>query len=87
MATAASVDEIQLAIAAAVDADFYRDAYPEIADLGATPCSHYADAGWREGRDFLTYEDAGAAHDERAWRARIAVPLEFLLGAPAVQKR
>lgn len=51
MATAASVDEIQLAIAAAVDADFYRDAYPEIADLGVTPCSHYADAGWREGRD------------------------------------
>ena len=44
-------------------------------------------AGWREGRDFLTYVDAGAAHDERAWRARLAVPLEFLLGPPAPQKR
>ena len=37
-------------------------------------------AGWREGRDFMTYVDAGAAHDERAWRARVDVPLEFLLG-------
>ena len=44
-------------------------------------------AGWREGRDFMTYVDAGAAHDERAWRARLAVPLEFLLGPPAPQKR
>jgi glycosidase/predicted alpha/beta superfamily hydrolase len=44
-------------------------------------------AGWREGKDFRTYEDAGAAHDERAWRARLAVPLEFLLGPPAAQKR
>ena len=45
------------------------------------------DAGWREGSDFMSYEDRGAAHDERAWRARLAVPLEFLLGPPAAQKR
>jgi glycosidase/predicted alpha/beta superfamily hydrolase len=44
-------------------------------------------SGWREGKDFKSYEDAGAAHDERAWRARLAVPLEFLLGPPAAQKR
>ncbi len=44
-------------------------------------------AGWREGTDFRSYEDAGAAHDERAWRARLAEPLEFLLGPPAAQKR
>jgi glycosidase/predicted alpha/beta superfamily hydrolase len=44
-------------------------------------------SGWHEGKDFKSYEDAGAAHDERAWRARLAVPLEFLLGPPAAQKR
>jgi glycosidase/predicted alpha/beta superfamily hydrolase len=61
-------------------------------DAGYAPYQRRVDAmlraaGWRDGKDFLTYEDAGAAHDERAWRARLAVPLEFLLGAPAAQKR
>ncbi len=61
-------------------------------DAGYAPYQRRVDAllraaGWREGRDFMSYEDAGAAHDERAWRARIAVPLEFLLGPPAAQKR
>jgi glycosidase/predicted alpha/beta superfamily hydrolase len=57
-------------------------------DAGYEPYQRRVDAmlraaGWREGRDFMTYRDEGAAHDERAWRARLSVPLRFLLGAPA----
>lgn len=44
-------------------------------------------AGWREGVDFLTRKYPGAEHSERAWRARIEVPLTFLLGPPGDQKR
>ena len=44
-------------------------------------------AGWREGVDFLTRKYAGAEHSERAWRARVEVPLEFLLRPPGDQNR
>ncbi|HZI19311.1 MAG TPA: alpha/beta hydrolase-fold protein [Pyrinomonadaceae bacterium] len=37
-------------------------------------------AGYREGRDWVTRKFEGAAHDERAWRDRLEVPLIFLLG-------
>jgi len=37
-------------------------------------------AGYVEGKDWLTRKYEGADHSERAWRARIAVPLTFLLG-------
>ncbi len=33
--------------------------------------------GWREGHDLLRFEDAGAEHNERAWRARVFRPLTF----------
>ena len=38
------------------------------------------EAGWREGRQFMSREFAGAEHNERAWRDRLDVPLQFLLG-------
>ena len=44
-------------------------------------------AGWREGIDFMTRKYPGAEHSERAWRARVEVPLGFLLGPPRDQKR
>jgi len=37
-------------------------------------------AGWVEGVDLLRFEDAGAEHNERAWRARVHRPLEFMFG-------
>ena len=37
-------------------------------------------AGYEEGRNWITRRFEGAAHDERAWRARAEVPLQFLLG-------
>ena len=42
-------------------------------------------AGWREGVDFMTRKYPGAEHSERAWRARVEVPLGFLLGPPRDQ--
>ncbi|BDU18316.1 alpha/beta hydrolase-fold protein [Lysobacter auxotrophicus] len=38
------------------------------------------DAGWREDRDFMSRQFPGAEHNERAWRDRLEVPLQFLLG-------
>lgn len=37
-------------------------------------------AGWRRGRDFTSREFPGGEHSERAWRDRVDVPLQFLLG-------
>jgi enterochelin esterase-like enzyme len=36
--------------------------------------------GYREGRNWITRRIEGAEHSERAWRDRVDVPLEFLLG-------
>ncbi len=37
-------------------------------------------AGWHDGVDLMYYEDTGAEHNERAWRARVHRPLLFLFG-------
>lgn len=39
------------ALAAAFDPVFYRTVYDDIARSGADPFRHYAETGWREGRD------------------------------------
>jgi hypothetical protein len=36
--------------------------------------------GYRKGKDWLTLKFEGAEHGERAWRERVHIPLEFLLG-------
>ena len=38
------------------------------------------EAGWREDRAFMSREFPGAEHNERAWRDRLEVPLQYLLG-------
>jgi len=38
------------------------------------------DKGYREGQDYLSRPFPGASHDEAAWRARLDLPLTFLLG-------
>jgi len=38
------------------------------------------EAGWKDGADLLHFEDTGADHNERAWRARLDRPLVFLFG-------
>ena len=37
-------------------------------------------AGWRRGHDFDSRVFEGAEHNERAWRDRVDIPLQFLLG-------
>jgi len=37
-------------------------------------------AGYRFGADWMTRKFEGAEHNEAAWRARVHIPLEFLLG-------
>ncbi len=36
--------------------------------------------GWKDGVDLEHFEDTGAVHNERAWRARLDRPLFFLFG-------
>jgi predicted alpha/beta superfamily hydrolase len=38
-------------------------------------------AGYVEGRNWITLKFDGAEHNEKAWRQRAALPLQFLLGA------
>lgn len=38
-----------------------------------------ASLGWKEGRNFVTRNFPGAPHNEDAWRARVHLPLLFLL--------
>jgi predicted alpha/beta superfamily hydrolase len=40
-------------------------------------------AGWREGRDWITRRFEGAEHNEAAWKARVEIPLRFLLAPRA----
>ena len=44
------------------------------------------DGGYVEGRNWVTRRFEDAEHNERAWRDRLDVPLQFLLGAPAPRK-
>jgi hypothetical protein len=37
--------------------------------------------GYAEGEDWVTLKFPGAGHSERAWRARVEIPLEFLMGS------
>lgn len=40
-----------------------------------------AAAGYTQGKDWLTRKFPGAEHSEKDWRARVHIPLEFLLGS------
>ncbi len=44
---------------------------------------HLRRAGYTAGRDWVTRKFPGADHSETAWRARVHIPLEFLLGQSA----
>jgi len=47
----------------------------------------FAARGWREGRHVISRNFPGAAHNEQAWRARVDVPLRFLLPSGAAHAR
>jgi len=51
MAVLALADEVHRVISTAVDGTFYRAVNPDLASANVDPIRHYADIGWREGRD------------------------------------
>jgi hypothetical protein len=51
MAATATADEVYRVVSVALDAAFYRTAYPEAVAGGGDPLRDYLDAGWRQGRD------------------------------------
>lgn len=61
-----------------LDAGTIRDGAPwtrKVRDI-------YLALGWETGRDLFHYEDVGAEHNERFWRARVWRALTFLYGRP-----
>jgi hypothetical protein len=40
---------------------------------------HLRDTGYTENENWITRKFEGAAHNETAWRARVGIPLSFLL--------
>ena len=66
------------------DHRIYFDYGTETTDADYEPYQQRMDelmqaAGYRRGVDWVTQKFEGAEHSERAWRARVDVPLKFLL--------
>lgn len=62
----------------------YFDFGTETLDAGYEPYQRRMDAilqaaGYVQGRDWMTQKFEGAEHSEKAWRARVHIPLSFLL--------
>jgi hypothetical protein len=47
----ADASQVRAVIATALDGDFYRALYPDLDAAGVDIVRHYAESGWREGRD------------------------------------
>ncbi len=65
----------------------YFDFGTETLDKGYDPYQLKMDAemekrGYRNGINWLTRKFEGDEHSEKAWRRRVYVPLEFLVGKP-----
>jgi predicted alpha/beta superfamily hydrolase len=63
---------------------FYFDFGTETLDAGYEPYQQRMDevmrnAGYKEGKNWITRKFAGDDHSERAWRRRVEVPLTFFL--------
>lgn len=43
-------------------------------------CDTYLASGWKQGKNFMYFEDKGAEHNERCWRERVWRALVFLFG-------
>lgn len=82
----ALVDSLGASLPKASRHRLYFDFGTETLDAAYEPYQQRMDgwvraAGYRFGHDWLTRRFAGAEHSERAWRARVDIPLRFLLGA------
>lgn len=70
----------------------YFDFGTETLDAAYEPYQRRMDAllraaGYTLGGDWVTRKFEGAEHSERAWRERVHIPLQFLLGAAAEARR
>ncbi|HRD64837.1 MAG TPA: alpha/beta hydrolase-fold protein [Candidatus Competibacter sp.] len=79
------VDSLGAALPGAGRHKLYFDFGTETLDAAYEPYQRQMDkwmkkAGYVSGRDWLTRKFDGAEHSEWAWRARVHVPLAFLLG-------
>jgi len=68
-----------------IDHKLYFDYGTETADAAYEPYQqrldeHLAARGYERGKNWITQKFDGAEHSERAWRTRVHLPLEFLLG-------
>lgn len=84
----ALVDALGTALPKAGRHKLYFDFGTETLDAAYEPYQRRMDewikaAGYEAGRDWLTQKFDGAEHSERAWRARVHIPLAFLLGLEA----
>ncbi|MBL8254930.1 MAG: hypothetical protein JNJ76_15160 [Candidatus Competibacter sp.] len=82
----ALVDSLGTSLPKASRHRLYFDFGTETLDAAYEPYQQRMDgwvraAGYRFGHDWLTRRFEGAEHSERAWRARVDIPLRFLLGA------
>jgi predicted alpha/beta superfamily hydrolase len=80
----ALVDALGTALPKAGQNRLYFDFGTETLDVAYEPYQRRMDewmktAGYEAGRDWLTRKFDGAEHSERAWRARVHIPLAFLL--------
>jgi predicted alpha/beta superfamily hydrolase len=78
------VDFLGQALPKAGQHRLYFDFGTETLDAGYEPYQRRMDdwvhaAGYRSCQDWVTHKFAGAEHSERAWRARVGIPLRFLL--------
>ncbi len=78
------VDALGAALPGAGQHRLYFDFGTETLDAAYEPYQHRMDewlrkAGYEAGQDWVTRKCVGAEHSERAWRARVHIPLEFLL--------
>ncbi|MFO1372068.1 MAG: alpha/beta hydrolase-fold protein [Candidatus Competibacteraceae bacterium] len=84
------VDSLGAALPKAGRHKLYFDYGTETLDAAYEPYQRQMDewvkaAGYQAGRDWSTRKFDRAEHSERAWRARVHIPLTFLLGWGAVQ--
>jgi predicted alpha/beta superfamily hydrolase len=61
---------------------FYIDAGTAMDGLDATAAFRKAmlRRGYRQGRDFYFYQDAGGMHNEQSWASRVHIPLGWFFG-------
>ena len=86
VANGATVRELKKSLPDPRTHRLYFDFGTDTNDGSIEPFQHHVDAllkeaGYANGKNWVTREFPGEDHSERAWRKRVHLPLQFLLGA------